>query len=422
LRPAARATVPATRYRWPTSASSSGVRSASVAMCFRGSTSTCVGAAGIDVADRDRVLVLVHALRPCLAGTDPTEEAVGHPRRITGLGIPPQHGSGRARSMDFSSTPEQELLRRTARALLTATAPMHVVRGLMDDPSGARADDWRRMAELGWQGLIFPEEYGGVALSLVELAIVLEEMGRVVLPGPFLSTIVAGLTIQRCGSDQQRRRWLPGICDGSIVGSLALLEESASWNVADVRAVARREPDGYVLSGTKLFVGDAELADVLVCVVAAEADDAPSARLAVATVERSALTDVTPLESIDQTRRIAAVTLDASEWIPPPSRSATPMPLARSSIRRGSPSPPRCAAAPNGCSSSRSSTPRSANSSVGRSAAFRRSSTCAPTCSSTSSARRPRPPMRHGLRRKEPKTQRSLPRARRPSRATRIAT
>ena len=210
------------------------------------------------------------------------------------------------------------------------------------------------MAALGWQGLLFPEEYGGAALSLLELAIVLEEMGRVLLPGPFLGTVIAGLVILRCGSDDQRRRWLPGICDGSVVASPAVIEESASWSPDDVRAAARPAPGGYLLSGTKLFVPDAEIADVVVSVVRLE----PSV-LGIAVVERAALAGITPLESVDRTRRLAAVALDGV-GVDAASRRATPPRSAPCSTRGALRSPPRCAAAPSASSSSPSTTPKCA--------------------------------------------------------------
>ncbi len=228
--------------------------------------------------------------------------------------------------MDFSFTPEQELLRRTARELLTATAPMQVVRSLMRSERGSDVDHWRRMAELGWQGLLFPEEYGGAALSLLELAIILEEMGRVVLPSPFLGTVVAGLALVHAGSDAQRRRWLPGICDGSVVASLALVEDGASFAPADVASTATRADGGWVLAGSKRFVADAAIANVVVAVVriADGGDDAPARGgsaagdratrdprgFAVATIERAAIRALTPTDTVDATRRVATVGLD----------------------------------------------------------------------------------------------------------------
>jgi alkylation response protein AidB-like acyl-CoA dehydrogenase len=162
------------------------------------------------------------------------------------------------------------------------------------------------MAELGWQGLPFPEEYGGTGLGMLELAIVLEEMGRALVPGPFLSTLVAGLALQAGGSDAQRRRWLAGICAGRVKATLALLEESAHWDAAGVSAVARPAGDGFVLSGTKLFVPDAHVADVLVCALR-RADDGEPVLVA---VERGAAgLEVAPLPNMDETRKLFRVDL-----------------------------------------------------------------------------------------------------------------
>ncbi len=209
--------------------------------------------------------------------------------------------------MDFSFTPEQELLRRTARDLLADCAPIERVRIMMADPAGLDDADWRRMAALGWHGLLFPEEYGGSGLGMLELAIVLEEMGRALLPGPFIGTLLAGLAVLAGGSDAQRRRWLPRLCDGSLRATLALLEESGRWDAAGVVARARPDGDALVLSGTKRFVPEAARADLLVCAVRRDDDRA----LALVLVEGGAHgLAITPLATMDRTRRVDAVTLD----------------------------------------------------------------------------------------------------------------
>src|SRR5262245_40263453 len=138
--------------------------------------------------------------------------------------------------MDFAFTPEQTLLQRTARDALTAIAPMTYVRAMLSDPRGTTAAAWRQLAELGWLGLAFPEDYGGAGLGMIELAIVLGEMGRVAMPGPFLSTVLAGRLVQHGGDDAQRRRWLPAICDGSRVATVAFLEAGARWDLDGVTA------------------------------------------------------------------------------------------------------------------------------------------------------------------------------------------
>jgi len=210
--------------------------------------------------------------------------------------------------MDFAFTPEQELLRRTARAVLAECASMERVRQMIADADGLGDAEWRRMAALGWQGLLVPEEYGGSGLGMLELAIVLEEMGRVVLPGPFVGTVLAGLAILAGGDAVQRAHWLPRIADGTSRATVAVLEESGRWDPGAIGAVLQREHDGLVLSGTKRFVSEAERADLLVCAVRRADDDG---RLALALLERDTpgLT-ITPLAGMDQTRRVATVAFE----------------------------------------------------------------------------------------------------------------
>lgn len=168
--------------------------------------------------------------------------------------------------MDFGFSQEQELLRQTARSFLEKECPSGFVRRMMDDPVGTTDEFWGKVAELGWLGLIYPEAHGGMGLGLVDLTVVLEEMGRVVMPGPFFSTVLlGGLTVLQAGTDAQKTAWLPRITAGEARATLALLEESARWDAPGVAALAKPgKGGGYVLSGTKLFVADGHTADLLV--------------------------------------------------------------------------------------------------------------------------------------------------------------
>jgi alkylation response protein AidB-like acyl-CoA dehydrogenase len=208
--------------------------------------------------------------------------------------------------VDFAFTTEQELLRRTARDLLAERASMEHVRRMIADADGLGDADWRRMADLGWHGLVIPEEHGGSGLGMLELAIVLEEMGRAVLPGSFIPTVLAGLAIHDGGNAAEQARWLPRIADGSVRATLALLEESGRWDPQAIGAKLEREGDGFVLCGTKRFVPEAARADLVVC--AARHDDGS---LALVLVERGAPgCAITPLTSLDPTRRIATMSFD----------------------------------------------------------------------------------------------------------------
>jgi alkylation response protein AidB-like acyl-CoA dehydrogenase len=131
------------------------------------------------------------------------------------------------------------------------------------------------MAELGWMGLVLPEEYGGSGGSFLDLTVLLEEMGRVLLPAPFLSTQVLGaLPIVAAASEEQKRGLLPDIAKGELVITAALMEPNARYDAAGVTVKALPEGDEYVINGTKLFVSYAHVADYMLC--PARTDDSAS--------------------------------------------------------------------------------------------------------------------------------------------------
>ena len=169
--------------------------------------------------------------------------------------------------MDFSFTEEQDMLRISARDFLAKECPKTRVRELDRDERGYDPQMWRRMAELGWMGLVFPEEYGGTAASFMDLVILMEEMGRNILPGPFFSTVaLCALSLLEYGSGDQKARFLPQIASGQAVWAFALAESSGKCEASEVglRAVLREE--GYVLEGRKLFVTNANVADYVLVV------------------------------------------------------------------------------------------------------------------------------------------------------------
>jgi len=114
--------------------------------------------------------------------------------------------------MNFGFNEEQELLRSTARKFFDNECASEIVRKLMDGPEGMTPDLWKKIAEQGWTGLIFPDEHGGMGLGFVDLVVLMEEMGRAVVPGPFFSTVLlGGLAIREAGTDAQKKAWLPKI-------------------------------------------------------------------------------------------------------------------------------------------------------------------------------------------------------------------
>jgi alkylation response protein AidB-like acyl-CoA dehydrogenase len=204
--------------------------------------------------------------------------------------------------VDFAFNPEQEQLRATVRAFLTDVSPEPEVRRLMETGPGFDRAVWLRMGrELGLPGLAVPEEYGGAGGGPVEVGLVLEEMGRALLCAPYFSSAVLATTaLLRSADEPARKRLLPGLAAGELVGTLALTEDSARWDSGGVTMLARPAGDRWRLDGVKNFVLDGATADH-VLTVAATADG-----VGVFAVDGDAagLTR-TALPTLDQTRRQA---------------------------------------------------------------------------------------------------------------------
>ena len=169
--------------------------------------------------------------------------------------------------MDYGLSEQQEMLKKTARDFLTTECPKSLVRQMVSDERGYPSELWHKMAELGWLGLAFPEKYGGTGGSFLDLAVLLEETGRACLPGPFFSTVVvAGMTILETGNDTQKQELLSKIAEGNLIVTLALTEPSGGYSADKVTVEAIADGNNYVISGTKLFVPDAHVADYIICV------------------------------------------------------------------------------------------------------------------------------------------------------------
>ena len=169
--------------------------------------------------------------------------------------------------MDFGLSEEQEMLRTSARDFLRKECPKQLVRQLDESVEGYSPELWRKMAELGWMGLPFPEKYGGGSGSFLDLVVLLEAMGYNVVPGPFFSTVVlGGLTILSAGNEEQKKDFLSRIATGKLILTLALTEPSARYDAASIKTTAVAHNGNHIINGMKLFVPDANVADYLLCV------------------------------------------------------------------------------------------------------------------------------------------------------------
>jgi alkylation response protein AidB-like acyl-CoA dehydrogenase len=208
--------------------------------------------------------------------------------------------------LDFGFNEEQEMLRLSARGLLEKECPSSLVRKLMDDERGYDPGLWKKMAELGWTGLVIPEEYGGAGLTYVDLVLVLEEMGRVVLPSPFIWTAMVAEAIKRAGTDAQKKMLLPKIATGEIVATTAYLEPSAVWGADGITLAARQSGADFTLDGTKLFVNDAHIADCLLVAARSGGSGEDGVTLFAIEAKRPGIS-VTSLKTMDQTRKLSEV-------------------------------------------------------------------------------------------------------------------
>ncbi|MBV8774112.1 MAG: acyl-CoA/acyl-ACP dehydrogenase [Deltaproteobacteria bacterium] len=221
--------------------------------------------------------------------------------------------------MDFGFSEEQEMLRQSARSLLEKECSSAVVRKLMEDERGFDAALWKQMAELGWLGLVIPEAYGGGGLSYVDLVLVMEEMGRVVLPSPFIWTVMFAEAIKRAGTDNQKSSLLPKISSGELIATIAYLEPTAVWSADGIAMAARKDGSGYVLDGIKLFVNDGHIAERIL--VAARTGETGNRGITLFALEANRPgVAVTRLTTMDQTRKLAevkfaAVKVDAADVV-----------------------------------------------------------------------------------------------------------
>jgi len=207
--------------------------------------------------------------------------------------------------MDFDLSKPQKLLKESAREFLSRQCKPARVRQLMETETAYDAELWKDIADQGWTGLTIPEEFGGLGLGLIELAVVSEEMGRACLPGPFLSTFFAASLIERAGSHTQKSRYLEPIATGDLRATVAQLEEEADWNPHAVTLKAERTNGDYKISGSKLFVPDASVADLLIC-VAKNGDD----HLLLPVTNDAAGVALNATPSMDATRKLSKVILN----------------------------------------------------------------------------------------------------------------
>ena len=202
--------------------------------------------------------------------------------------------------MQFGLNESQEILRESARKFFAGECPIAKVRRLMETETAFDANLWTKLADQGYTGIIFAEEFIGVGLGIVELILLMEEAGRALLPGPFFSTVaLAGSVLDAVASTEQKKKYLNPICRGEARSTVAFLEDSGSWDLADVHLSAANGK----LKGQKLFVPDAAIADWIIVV----------ARNGIYLVDAHAPgVRVEPMLGMDLTRKLYSVHFDSA--------------------------------------------------------------------------------------------------------------
>lgn len=191
--------------------------------------------------------------------------------------------------MDLGFNETQQMLKNIAREVLVKDCPPSVVREMEEDARGYTDELWKQMADLGWLGLALPEEYGGAGGDFVDLAALLEEMGRALMPGPFFSTVVLGsLSLLDAGSESVKRDLLPKIASGHLVMTLANVEASGTHEPQGIQTDARLDGDEYVINGTKLFTPDAHVSDLIIVATRTSSHLDPTEGISLLLVPRSA--------------------------------------------------------------------------------------------------------------------------------------
>ncbi len=168
--------------------------------------------------------------------------------------------------MDITLNKAQLNVIKEARKFLKKECPSEFVREMFEDQKGYTDELWDKIVQMDWTAISIPEEYGGMGMALLDLVLILEETGRVLLPGPFLSTVsLFAEALVVAGSDKQKGFFLSKVADGSIKGTLALFEPDGGSNPGYIQTSANPEGDSFILNGTKLMVPDAHVADYLIC-------------------------------------------------------------------------------------------------------------------------------------------------------------
>ncbi len=217
--------------------------------------------------------------------------------------------------MDFGFSEEQEMLRDAAKRFLTDNCPTTYVRKMMAHDTAHDADFYKKLVELGWPGLLVPEQYGGTGGTFLDLTVIMEEAGKALLPGPFFATALLGAPlILEGGSEAQKQELLPKLAAGELLATLAIAEASGRFDAGGIGLKAEKKGGRYVLTGEKLFVPDAQVANCIGVVARTQQGSKPEEGISLFLVpSNSKGLTITQLKTVDMTRRLCHLKFEGVE-------------------------------------------------------------------------------------------------------------
>jgi len=206
--------------------------------------------------------------------------------------------------LDFGFSEEQEMLRDAAKRFLADNCSTKFVRQMMADKSAHDAGFWKKLVELGWPGLLIPEEYGGQGGTFLDMTVIAEEAGKALIPGPFFtSALLAAPILIEGGSDEQKKNVLPRMAKGEFIGTVAIAEAAGRFDAEGIQLKASRSGNDYTITGEKLFVPDAHVANGIAVAVRTGGSGEKGITILVVPTDSKGLT-ITQLKTVDMTRRL----------------------------------------------------------------------------------------------------------------------
>jgi alkylation response protein AidB-like acyl-CoA dehydrogenase len=215
--------------------------------------------------------------------------------------------------MDLSLTTAQKKLQETARDFLKKECPWTLMQKINESETGFSADLWKKTVSLGWVGMGIPKKYGGGGNDLLDIAVVFDEMGRAILPGPYLSAILCGSIIAEAGSEKQKQALLPDIAAGKKIVAFAFTEPEYGWGPEAIQLSAKAKAGNFVLNGTKRYVFDAQIADQLIVVARTTKSADPAKGITLFLVDKKSKGLSSRLLRGDEAEKFSEITFDSVE-------------------------------------------------------------------------------------------------------------